>query len=164
MPHAALMAPKPSSPQSSRSSASTGTKTSSAPATRVWAETSETISRARGSETTARAPALTTCSTRSDSAGEASSASAGVAVRIPARSSADQRNVPAAIANETPGPLTAMTTPPRAGPAKAPTLSIVLEATFAAVSSSGDRASEGKRAAWAGRNAVPAAEASAASA
>ena len=41
------------------------------------------------------------------------------------------------MANETPGPLTAMTTPARAGPAKAPTLSIVLEATFAAVSSSG---------------------------
>jgi hypothetical protein len=38
-------------------------------------------------------------------------------------------------------------TPPSAGPTKAVTLSIVLEATLAAVNSSGVRASEGRTAA-----------------
>ena len=53
---------------------------------------------------------------------------------------------------------TASNSPPSAGPAKKPTLSIVLEATLAAVSSPESRASFGKSAAWAGRNGVPASD------
>ena len=45
-------------------------------------------------------------------------------------------------------------TPPTAGPANMPRLSIVLETTFDAVSSSGVEARLGMIAAWAGRNAV----------
>ena len=45
---------------------------------------------------------------------------------------------------------------PSAGPANEPTLSIVLDETFAAVSSSGVRAIVGRSAASAGRNTVPA--------
>ena len=55
-----------------------------------------------------------------------------------------------------PGPNAASSRPPIAGPAKMPMLSIALAETLAAVSSSGVRASEGTRAAWAGRNAVAA--------
>ena len=55
-----------------------------------------------------------------------------------------------------PGPLATNRSPPRAGPPKMPMLSIELAATFAAVSSSGVRASEGISAAWAGRNGVAA--------
>ena len=58
--------------------------------------------------------------------------------------------------NTSPGPLAASNSPPSAGPPKMPTLSIVLAATFAAVSSSGVRASDGMRAASAGRKAVAA--------
>ena len=42
-----------------------------------------------------------------------------------------------------------------AGPAKKPTDSMVLAATLAAVSSPGWVASDGSKAIWAGRNAVP---------
>ena len=49
---------------------------------------------------------------------------------------------------------TASSTPPRAGPTQNPRLSSVLELTFAAVSSSGVRASTGRSAACAGWNAV----------
>ncbi len=51
--------------------------------------------------------------------------------------------------------VTASSTPPSAGPMKAPTDSSVLEATFAAVSSPGVRARCGSSAACAGRNTVP---------
>ena len=54
--------------------------------------------------------------------------------------------------------------PPSAGPPKTPMLSIVLEATFAEVSSAGERASEGSSAACAGRSAEYATETSPASA
>jgi len=56
--------------------------------------------------------------------------------------------------NETDAPAAARMIPPSAGPANAPTLSIVDDATFAAVSSSGVRASPGRIAACAGLNAV----------
>src|ERR671910_275089 len=61
-------------------------------------------------------------------------------------SRADQTNVPAVAAKTTPGPVAARRSPPRAGPAKLPTLSVVLDATLAAVSSLGLRASDGSRA------------------
>ena len=66
-----------------------------------------------------------------------------------------QRNVPAVTKNTTPASLAASNRPPSAGPTKLPRLSIVLRATFAAVSSSGVRASSGSAADSAGRNAVP---------
>ena len=47
--------------------------------------------------------------------------------------SADQTKAPAVAAKTTPGDVTARRSPPSAGPAKLPTLSIVLEATFAAM-------------------------------
>jgi hypothetical protein len=50
--------------------------------------------------------------------------------------------------------------PPIAGPANMPTLSIVLATTFAAVNSTGVRASFGSSAACAGRKAMPAVRAS----
>ena len=49
---------------------------------------------------------------------------------------------------------TASRSPPSAGPTQKPRLSIVPELTFAAVSSSGVFASEGRSADWAGWNAV----------
>ena len=61
---------------------------------------------------------------------------------------------PAARMNTVPAPETESTTPPIAGPPKIPTLSIVLETTFAAVSSSGVRANAGVSAASADRNGV----------
>ena len=57
-------------------------------------------------------------------------------------------------AKTTPVLVSASRRPPSAGPAKLPTLSIELDATFAAVSSSGRVASDGSSAACAGRNAV----------
>src|SRR5512146_1231975 len=71
-----------------------------------------------------------------------------------ATSSADQRNVAEVRATATPAEERASTRPPIAGPAKLPTLSIVLEETFAAVSASGDSASDGSSAASAGRNII----------
>ena len=62
----------------------------------------------------------------------------------------------AVTANTTAGPWMASRRAPSAGPTNEPTLSIVLEETFAAVSSSGDRAIDGSSAASAGRNTVPA--------
>ena len=70
------------------------------------------------------------------------------------RSAADQRKVQAVTTNAAPVLVAARTAPPIAGPAKAATLSTVLEVTFAAVSSSGVRASEGTSADCAGRKAV----------
>ena len=52
--------------------------------------------------------------------------------------------------------VVASNSPPSAGPMKLPTLTIVLVATFAAVSSSGVRASDGSSAAWAGQKIVAA--------
>ncbi len=69
---------------------------------------------------------------------------------------ADHRNVAPFAAKTTAGSLTASRRPPSAGPRNVPMLSIVLEATFAAVSSAGDATSDGRSAAWAGRKTVPA--------
>jgi hypothetical protein len=68
--------------------------------------------------------------------------------------SADQRNVAAVTTKTTQTFETASRIPPSAGPTQKPRLSSVLELTFAAVSSSGVRASEGSSAACAGSNAV----------
>jgi hypothetical protein len=73
-------------------------------------------------------------------------------------SAADQTSVPAATKNTTGMLVVASSTPPSAGPRKMPTLSMVLEATLAAVSSSGLLASDGSRAAWAGRKVAEASE------
>jgi hypothetical protein len=73
-----------------------------------------------------------------------------------ATSNADARKS-AAVARKTTSVLvSASRNPPSAGPTKMPIPSVVLDATFEAVSSSGVRASEGTSAAWAGRKAVPA--------
>ena len=57
--------------------------------------------------------------------------------------------------NASAGPLSASRKAAIAGPAKTPTLSNVLDETFAAVSSSGERASSGVSDASAGRKTVP---------
>jgi hypothetical protein len=82
--------------------------------------------------------------------------------RTPTNSTADHSTAPAVTRNTVPTLVHASSNPPIAGPRKMPTLSIVLAATFAAVSSSGVRASVGTRAASAGRNAVAATPTSAA--
>ena len=69
---------------------------------------------------------------------------------------ADQAYMAAVNRNPALGSHTLTIRPPMAGPANDPMLSIVLAAVFAAVSSSGVSASEGRRAARAGVNAVPA--------
>ena len=66
-------------------------------------------------------------------------------------------------AKTAPGPLTPSSSAARAGPPRTLTLSVQLEATLAAVSSSVVRASEGSRAFWAGRVMVIEVAASAAS-
>ena len=72
-------------------------------------------------------------------------------------SAADQTKLAALTPKTTSGLVATSSRPPRAGPANAPTPSSVLDATFAAVSSAGVRASTGSNAACAGRNGVPAA-------
>ncbi len=54
-------------------------------------------------------------------------------------------------ANTAPGPLAPSSSAARAGPPRTLTLSVQLEATLAAVSSSGVLARVGSRALWAGR-------------
>ena len=88
----------------------------------------------------------------------ASVRSGGVSTTRIARTSAADQTISAADTPKTaPGPLSARTMPPSAGPPRSPTLAIVLETTFAAVSSSGVRASDGRSAASAGWNAAAAA-------
>ncbi len=74
---------------------------------------------------------------------------------MPSTRAADHTNDSPFTANTTSGPATTSRKPPSAGPANEATLSIVLEATFAAVSSAGSRASRGSSAACAGRNTTP---------
>src|SRR5947207_11870899 len=71
-----------------------------------------------------------------------------------ATSSADERKTTAVSPNTILVLVTAKRMPPIAGPTKLARVAIVLAATFAAVSSSGVRASDGNAAACAGRNAV----------
>ena len=94
---------------------------------------------------------------RSRAAGPATAARTCGSSRRGARATraADQRNVAPFAANTTCGLLTASRRPPSAGPRNVPTLSIVLEATFAAVSSAGVRTSDGSSADCAGRKTVP---------
>jgi len=66
-----------------------------------------------------------------------------------------QANVAALNASAAAGPLSASRNAAIDGPTKTPRLSKVLDETFAAVSSSGERASNGMRAASAGRKMVP---------
>ena len=66
----------------------------------------------------------------------------------------DQRNATAVITKTTQTSVIARRTPPRAGPTQMPRLSIVLELTLAAVSSSGVRARDGRSADCAGWNPV----------
>ena len=78
-----------------------------------------------------------------------------LSARIRPRTSADQRNRAAVSAKTAPTLVKARSRPPSAGPAKKPTLSSVVEVAFAAVNSSGDFASVGSSADWAGAKAVP---------
>jgi hypothetical protein len=66
-------------------------------------------------------------------------------------SSPEQASSPAITANTAPGPAAPSSSAARAGPPSTLTLSVQLEATLAAVSSSGVRARVGSRAPWAGR-------------
>ena len=77
----------------------------------------------------------------------------------------DDTSITAAISAKTqPGPALDRITPARAGAVSTATLSVHPETTFAAVSSSGSRASDGVSAVCAGRVVVIAVEAAAASA
>ena len=142
--------PTPESPQARYSSATTTIRTFRPPTTSVWTEVSATSNRSEGSAVIARKPAVAWrigCS----------SASAG-AWRAP-NTDADHKcgrpQSPAAVtANATSTLVAASISAPSAGPANIVTLSIVLVATFAAVSSSGSRATEGRSARCAGSNAV----------
>jgi hypothetical protein len=125
-------------------------RTLSAPATRVCAAYSPTRRRRRLSTAIARKPASASC----PSLEAFLSRPTGGSARTRPISEADQRNIAAVTANTTPVSVTATRSPPSAGPAKLPTLSIVLEATLAAVSSAGSRAREGRIAACAGWKAV----------
>ena len=82
------------------------------------------------------------------SLGEAGRADAGDEVRAPGKREGDERKRGA-------GPPSASRNAAIDGPAKTPRLSNVLDETFAAVSSSGDRASSGISADSAGRKTVP---------
>ena len=77
-----------------------------------------------------------------------------LSVRTRPRMSADHKKSAAVAAKTAPTLVTASSRPPSAGPMKKPTLSRVVEVAFAAVSSSGDLASEGSNADWAGPKAV----------
>jgi hypothetical protein len=131
----------------------TTTRTFSAPATRVWAATSPTISRAFESRAIVSKPPKTSPAML---AGPSGRSMGGSCRSIRAISSADQRNAPAVTAKTTPVLVAATSRPPNAGPTNTPTLSIVLAVTFAAVRSSGSSANPGSTAACAGRNAPPA--------
>ena len=80
------------------------------------------------------------------------------------RTSAETASMPAVTAKTTPLPATVSSNPASAGPAKMAMLSNVLATAFAAVSSSGVRASVGVSAACAERNGVAAMAAATASA
>ena len=67
---------------------------------------------------------------------------------------ADDRYSAAAVAKTASTFATATNSPPRAGPTNEPMLSTAPVLAFAAESSAGERASCGKRAAWAGPNGV----------
>ena len=154
MPTAELRKPTPDLPVSSSFRAITTMSTFSIPSTNVCAEKRATSRRSRRSRTIVRKPASS--SSTMDTASSRSASSTSATGRMPMRRNADQSTVPAVTRNTSPGPLAARSRPPSAGPPKIPTLSIVLAATLAAVSSSGVRASEGIRAASAGRKAVAA--------
>ena len=123
---------------------------------RLRGEQRPAASRARGSGPRAESRPL--CRPRRVAPLAPSAASAtGSATRIPTISAADQTKLAALTAKTTSGLVATSSRPPSAGPANAPTPSSVLDATFAAVSSAGVRASTGSNAACAGRNGVPAA-------
>ena len=138
---------RPPAPRSSSCSAETTIRTPKAPVTSVCAEKSPTSSRSRGSRADrAEAGRRLARQVRPLAAqrrlGRAQAAARSI--------SADQRKS-AAVTTKTTQPLeTASRRPPSAGPTQKPRLSIVLELTFAAVSSSGVFASDGSSAACAG--------------
>ena len=152
-PTAELRKPTPALPVSSSLSATTTISTFSIPSTNVCAEKSPTRRRRRRSRAIVRNPASSSSTTETASRSAASPSETG---RIPEIRKADQSKREAVTTKTVPGPVAASRMPPMAGPPKMPTLSIELAATFAAVSSSGVRASVGTRAACAGRNAVAA--------
>ena len=125
--------------------------TSSAPATSVCRPYSLTSSVIGPPDPMARKPADTSPAIDSGSAASRGSR-AGSWMRHTI--AADQAKAAAVKAKPSAGPPTATSTPPIAGPANDPTLSIVLEVALAAVSSSGVRASPGSIAASAGVNAA----------
>jgi hypothetical protein len=153
-PTALLSSPTPELPRSRTSKASTTSSTSRAPTITYWTVSRPTES--RGSRSRARVlnppsavrtiPASRPC--RPPSAG----ARPGTwLVLTPVTSSPEQASSPAITANTAPGPLRSSSSAATAGPARTLTLSVQLEATLAAVSSSGVRARVGRMAFWAGR-------------
>jgi hypothetical protein len=118
-----------------------------------------TSSRAAGSRATARNPSAVAASVPPRAVG------AGAADRLTrATISPPPRVAPAMIANTVPGPASPSTTPVIPGATSTLTLSFQPEITFAAVKSSGRRATAGRSTAWVGRVTVTAVAANAAQA
>ena len=151
-PTALLSSPTPELPMSRTSKASTTSSTSRTPTIRYW-----TVSRAtesRGSRSRARVPNPPRAVRRTPVSRPARSAVAGpgpAPVSTQLTSSPEQARAPAITAKTAPGPLTASSRAASAGPARMLMLSVQLEATLAAVSSSGVRARMGSSAFCAGR-------------
>ena len=108
-----------------------------------------------GSRTIVTMPAMTPLEPSRPPASAAGRGRGGSWRRRPSTRSADQRKVTPFAAKTIAGLVTASSRPPSAGPRNVPTLSSVLDATLAAVSSAGDVTSDGSSAAWAGRKTVP---------
>ena len=145
MPMAVFSQPRLALPPCSSRIASTTSNTSSAPSITACAELSPTTTRRAGLWRTAENPAV------SSSMNCGLSGGFGGSSRGTRSTKATDHSVSAPVSAKTAaGPLSARSTPPRAGPANIPTLEIVLPTTFAAVSSSGVFTREGSNAAWAG--------------
>src|SRR5579884_1207482 len=138
----------------SRRSAATTTSTPIAPATTICAVYRPISSRSAGTRATAPKPANASAAKDAPPACARSAAGARAGGVIRATSSADHANVATVTASAGAIPHTPSTSPATAGPAKSETLSIVDDATFAAVSSSGVDATSGSSADCAGWNIV----------
>ena len=148
MPTAELRKPTPAFPVSRSFSAITTIRTFNIPSTNVCAENSPTSRRRRRSRAMMRKPANS--SSAIELASGVSPFSTSASGWMPATRIADQTSAAAVTMKTAPGPDAASSRPPIAGPPKIPMLSIALADTFAAVSSSGVRTSDGTSAACAG--------------
>ena len=150
-PIAEFRYPTPAFPRPSVSTDSTTMYTWSAPNRNDCAARRVISTRSAGSRPIVRKPASASETTVP---GSTSDFGAACGPRTRRSTKAEMASMAAVIANTTSGPVAASSTPANAGPAKTAMLSTVLATAFAAVSSSGVRASAGVSAACAERNGV----------